>query len=247
MFPLVQKLYRRDNQGVSHEYGQYCPVSLGSEVVADRWTPLILREMVLGSTRFNDIERGLPGISRSLLLQRLGHLERKGVLERRPARAGRGNEYHLTPAGRDLEGVIMALGEWAIRWMYAEPEPADVDPVALTWWMHRRVDTPRLPDRRVVIEFDYKGVNATVIWLILDRGEPSVCVKHPGFDSDISVVTDTASFMRVFSGIESLGDARRRGTVTLDGPTSLTRSFGTWFLWSPFAPTVREAVANSRR
>jgi DNA-binding HxlR family transcriptional regulator len=246
MIPLVQKLYQRDNRNMSHEYGQYCPVALGSEVVADRWTPLILREMVIGSTRFNDIERGLPGISRSLLVQRLGHLERKGVLERRPARGGRGNEYHLTPAGRDLEGVIMALGEWAVRWLYAEPQPAEVDPVVLTWWMHRRVDTARLPDRRVVIEFDYRGANATVIWMILDRGEPSVCVKHPGFDSDICVVTDTASFMRVFSGIESLGDARRRGTVTLDGPTALTRSFGTWFLWSPFAPAVREVVANSR-
>jgi DNA-binding HxlR family transcriptional regulator len=232
---------------MGHEYGQYCPVALGSEVIADRWTLLILREMVIGSTRFNEIERGLPGISRSLLLQRLGHLERKGALERRPARAGRGHEYHLTPAGRDLETVIMALGEWSVRWLYAEPEPAQVDPVVLTWWMRRRVDTTRLPDKRVVIEFDYHGANATVIWLVLDRGEPSVCVKHPGFDSDLWVVTDAASLMRVFAGIESLGEARHRGTVTLNGPTSLTRSFGTWFLWSPFAPTVREVVANSRR
>jgi DNA-binding HxlR family transcriptional regulator len=243
----VQKLYQRDNDCVSHEYGQYCPISLGSEVIADRWTPLILREMVMGSTRFNDIERGLPGISRSLLLQRLGHLERKGVLQRQPARSGRGNEYHLTPAGRDLEPVIMALGEWTVRWLYTEPEPAHVDPVTLTWWMHRRVDTPRLPDRRVVIEFDYQGPSATIIWLVLDRGESSVCVKHPGFESDIWVTTDAASFMRVFSGAETLGDARRRGTVTLNGPTKLTRSFGTWFLWSPFAPAVREVIANSRR
>ena len=228
---------------MSHDYRQYCPVSLGSEVVADRWTPLILREMVLGSTRFNDIERGLPGISRTLLAQRLGHLERKGVLERHPARAGRGSEYHLTAAGKDLEVVIMALGEWAVRWMYAEPDPATVDPVALTWWMHRRVDTARLPDRRVVIEFDYGGVNAMVIWLILDRGEPSVCVKHPGFDCDLRVTTEPAAFMRVFSGSESLADARRRGTVTIDGPTTLTRAFGSWFLWSPFAPTVREVLA----
>ncbi len=243
----MQKLYRRDNHDMSHDYGQYCPVSLGSEVFADRWTPLIMREMVLGSTRFNDIERGLPGISRSLLLQRLGHLERKGVLQRRPARAGRGNEYHLTAAGRDLEKVVMALGEWAVRWMYTEPEPAHVDPVALTWWMHRRVDTARLPNERVVVEFDYHGTNAAVIWLILDRGEPSVCVKHPGFDSDICVVTDAVSLMRVFSGAESLADARRNGTVTLNGPPSLTRSFNTWFLWSPFAPTVREVVANMRQ
>lgn len=229
---------------MTREYGQYCPVSLGSEVLADRWTPLILREMVLGSTRFNDIERGLPAISRTLLAQRLRHLERKGVLQRRPARAGRGSEYHLTPAGKDLEPVIMAIGEWAVRWMFTEPAPAEVDPIALTWWMHRRVDTSRLPDRRVVIEFDYRGVNATVIWLVLDRGDPSVCVKHPGFDSDIVVTTDAASFMRVFSGIDSLADARRDGRVVLEGPSTLTRAFGRWFLWSPFAPAVQQVLAT---
>ncbi len=230
---------------MSHDYGQYCPVSLGSEVLADRWTPLILREMVLGSTRFNDIERGLPGISRSLLLQRLGHLERKGVVARVPARAGRGNEYNLTPAGQDLEAVIMALGEWAVRWMYSEPVPAQVDPVVLTWWMYRRVDRSRLPDKRVVIQFNYKGPTKTVIWLVLDRGEPSVCNKHPGFETDICVETDPVSLMRVFSGIVSLSDAQLDGSVQIDGATSLTRCFASWFLWSPFAATVREVVARN--
>jgi hypothetical protein len=121
-----------------------------------------------------------------------------------------------------------------------------VDPVTLTWWMHRRVDIARLPDKRVVIEFDYSGIKTTVIWLVLDRREPSVCVKHPGFESDIRVATDPVSLMRVFAGIETLNDARRRGTVTLDGPTSLTRSFGSWFLWSPFAPAMREVLATTR-
>lgn len=226
------------------EYGQYCPVALGSEVLADRWTPLILREMVLGSTRFNDIERGLPGISRSLLQQRLGHLERKGVLKREPAAGGRGHEYHLTDAGRDLEPVLMALGEWAVHWMYTEPEPADVDPVTLTWWMHRRLEVDQLPDRRVTIEFDYRGPQALRIWLVLDRGNPSVCVKHPGFDVDVLVSTDVVSFMRVFSGIVTLNEAIAAGDVRLDGPTTLTRSFGRWFAWSPFAPAVRSVLAG---
>jgi DNA-binding HxlR family transcriptional regulator len=229
------------------EYGQYCPVSLASEIIADRWTPLILRELVLGSTRFNDIERGLPGISRTLLAQRLRHLERRGVLERRPAAAGRGSEYHLTAAGRDLEPVLMAIGEWAVRWMFTDPRPEDVDPVSLTWWMHRRVVPEQLPDERVVIEFAYSGKGEPTLWMILDRGEPSVCVQHPGFEPDLVVDTDALSFTRVFAGIEPLRDAVEAGRVRLLGPPRLARAFGRWFAWSPFAPAVRQAVRARAR
>lgn len=226
------------------DYGQYCPVALGSEVLADRWTPLIMRELVLGSTRFNDIERGLPGISRSLLAQRLRHLERKGVLERVPAAAGRGSEYHLTEAGAELEPVIQALGEWAVRWLFDDPEPRQVDPVTLTWWLHRRVDGPRLPDERVVIELDYEGPDGTTIWLVLDRGEPSVCTKPPGFETDLLLTTEPVAFMRVFSGIETIDEAVASGTVRLEGAPRLRRAFGSWFLWSPFADAVRERLAT---
>ena len=104
-----------------------CPVAIASDVIADRWTPLIIRELVLGNTRFNDIARGLPGISRSLLVQRLKHLERKGVIETWPSRSGRGSEYHLTPAGKDLEPVLIALGRWAVVWMYSDLDASDVD------------------------------------------------------------------------------------------------------------------------
>jgi len=225
------------------DYGQYCPVALGSEVLADRWTPLILREMVLGSTRFNDIERGLPGISRSLLVQRLRHLERKEVLERRPAASGRGREYHLTAAGEDLGGVIMSLGEWAVRWKLAEPELEEVDPRALTWWMHLRMDEARLPDRRVVIEFAYQ-VPRIQIWIVLDRGDVSVCAQHPGFDSDLVVRTDAVSMARVFNGLTTLGQAVDEGTVELLGPPALVRGFGRWFLWSPFRPAVQAELAR---
>jgi DNA-binding HxlR family transcriptional regulator len=236
----VQDLYC----GQVRDYGQYCPVSLGSEVLADRWTPLILREMVLGSTRFNDIERGLPGISRSLLAQRLTHLERKGAVERRPAAAGRGSEYHLTPAGRALEPVLTALGEWAIEWMFTQPEPEVVDPVTLTWWMHRRIATDRLPDRRVVVEFDYRGDDAMIIWIVLDRGEASVCMKPPGFDTDVLVVTDAVAMMRVFSGIETLAEAREAGTIVVEAVPALRNAFGDWFLGSPFSAAVRARVTR---
>lgn len=222
------------------DYGQYCPVALASEVLADRWTPLIVRELVLGSRRFNDIDRGLPGISRTLLKQRLNHLERKGVLELVPV--GRGHEYQLTPAGRDLEGVIMSIGEWAVRWMFSEPQPREVDPVTLTWWMSRRVDFEKLPGQRVTVEFEYRGDDPTRIWLILDRLEASVCTDHPGFDSDVVLTTEPVGLMRVFSGIVSLAQATMDGTVTLTGPPRLLKALPTWFLWSPFAPAVRERI-----
>jgi DNA-binding HxlR family transcriptional regulator len=229
------------------EYGQYCPVSLASEVIADRWTPLILREMVLGSTRFNDIERGLPGISRTLLSQRLRHLERKGIVELRPAASGRGSEYHLTPAGQDLEPVLMSIGEWAVRWMFAEPEVAQTDPVTLTWWMHRRVVTSELPDERVVIEFAYKGRGEPTTWMVIDRRVPSVCVTHPGFDPDLVVDTDALSLTRVFSGVDTLREAIDAGAVRLLGPPRLARGFARWFAWSPFAPSVRRAARAHAR
>ncbi len=167
------------------DYGKFCPVSMGADVIADRWTPLILRELILGSTRFNDIARGLPGISRSLLVQRLKHLERKGVLERWPAPGGRGNEYRLTPAGKDLEGVVFALGEWSVHWLYSDMEPHDIDPITLTWWMHHRVDVAELPPGRVVVQLDYTEPERITTWIVLDRGEASVCNQHPGYDSDV--------------------------------------------------------------
>jgi len=223
------------------DYNQYCPVALASEVLADRWTPLIVRELVLGSRRFNDIARALPGISRTVLQQRLLHLERRGVLDRVPIKAG--HEYEPTDAGQDLESVIMAFGEWAVRWMFAEPEPRQVDPVTLTWWLSRRLHLPRLPARRVVVEFDYGGSTPTRIWMVLDRGEPSVCTSHPGFETDVTISADPVAFMRVFSGIVELAAARAAGDIEISGDPRLVRQVPQWFLWSPFAPAVRAHLA----
>jgi DNA-binding HxlR family transcriptional regulator len=225
------------------DYGRFCPIALASDVVADRWTPLILRELVLGNTRFNDIARGLPGISRSLLVQRLRHLERKGVIEVWPARAGRGNEYHLTPAGRDLEGVLLAFGRWAIDWLYDDLRPQEVDAVTLTWWMHRRIDTAALPDARVVVQFDHTGPERTTLWLVLDRGEPSVCNQHPGFDTDVLVTTTTGALAEVFQGVRTWSAAVADGSITVEGPPRLVRALPRWFLWSPFHAETRARAA----
>jgi DNA-binding HxlR family transcriptional regulator len=227
------------------DYGKFCPVSMGAEVLADRWTPLILRELIIGSTRFNDIARGLPGISRSLLVQRLRHLERRGVLERWPSPTGKGSEYVLTEAGRDLQTTIMALGEWSVRWLYTETRPRDVDPRTLLWWMHRLVDRDALPARRVVVEFAFTGPDAETVWVLLEQREVSVCYQHPGFDSDVVVRATTGDLSDVFNGIDTWAAALESGRVRAEGPPREVRALARWFRPSPFAPAM--AAEHARR
>lgn len=222
------------------DYGNYCPVSMAAEVVADRWTPLIIRELVLGNTRFNDIARAMPGISRSLLVQRLRHLERRGVLETWPAPTGRGSEYHLTPAGRDLERVIDSLGRWAIEWLFDELRPHDVAATTLMWWMHRRVDLSRLPPGRTVVEFRHTAPEAVTIWLVMTPGEVSVCLQHPGFETDVEVSAATPALADVFQGYCSWASAVETGRIQVSGLPRLLTALPQWFLWSPWAQVTRE-------
>jgi DNA-binding HxlR family transcriptional regulator len=226
------------------DYGQFCPVSLGSEVLADRWTPLILRELILGNTRFNDIARGLPSISRSLLVQRLRHLERKGVVELWPSPTGRGNEYHLTAAGKELGGVVEALGRWAVEWLFEDLHPQEIDAPTLMWWMHRRMNTSALPPDRVVVQFDHTAPTRMAIWMVLDRGEASVCLQHPGFDTDVIVTASTATLSEVFNGLDTWSHAVATEAITVEGPPRLVKALPRWFLWSPFADATRSRAAR---
>lgn len=225
------------------EHGAYCPVNMATEVLADRWTPLIVRELLLGSTRFNDLVRALPGISRTLLSQRLRHLERRGVIETWPSPSGRGSEYHLTDAGRDLEGVIDAFGRWAIEWLYDELEPWTVPPTTLMWWMHRRVNPGNFPPGRTVVEFRFRAPAETV-WLLLERGSASVCKKCPGDQADVVATSTTATFAQVFQGRRRWQDAVAAGDIEVIGPPRLARALPTWFSWSPWAAYTEERSAR---
>jgi DNA-binding HxlR family transcriptional regulator len=222
------------------DYGDFCPVQMAAEVVADRWTPLIIRELVLGNTRFNDIARAMPGISRTLLVQRLRHLERKGVLETWPAPTGRGSEYHLTPAGKDLERVIDSLGRWAIEWLFDDLRPHDVPPTTLMWWMHRRVKVEALPPIRTVLEFRHTAPDPQTIWMVIDRSEVSVCLQHPGFEVDIVASAATGTFSDVFQGYCTWREAVDAGRIEVAGPPRLLKALPRWFLWSPWADVTRE-------
>jgi DNA-binding HxlR family transcriptional regulator len=222
------------------KYRQYCPVARASQIVADRWTPLILRELILGSHRFNQIERGLPGISRSLLASRLRDLERAGVIDRLPGAQSKSPEYHLSAAGRDLKTVIEAIGAWGVRWAFGEPEPEELDAGLLVWKIHQRIKRELLPGRRVVVEFDFTGPHGRRVWLLLERREVSVCVTPPGFDNDLVVRADLALFYRLWLGHVEYSDAIRCGSVVVEGIPALARQLPHWLMGSPMAPFVRE-------
>ena len=171
-------------------YAQYCPVAKATEILGDRWTLLIVREMLGGASGFNELQRGLPGISRSVLTDRMRALERAEVIERRTGPKGRTLEYRLTPAGRDLQPVVQAIGEWGATWSFTEPRPEELDPDLLIVWMARHVDRQRLPPNRTVVQFDFRDPKRRY-WMVLEPSEVSVCLQHPGFDVDLEVIVDT--------------------------------------------------------
>jgi DNA-binding HxlR family transcriptional regulator len=226
-------------------YAQYCPVAKASEILGDRWTLLIVREMLGGAGGFNELQRGLPGISRSVLTDRLRALERAQIVDRRTGPQGKTLEYRLTTAGRDLEPVVQALGEWGVTWSFTDPRPEELDPDLLIVWMARHVDREQLPPDRTVIKFEFRDP-ARRYWMVLEPSDVSVCLQHPGFDVDLEVTADTASLYRVYLGRAELGAAIRSRSVSVHGPQALRRAFARWFAWSAFAPASRSAAERRR-
>lgn len=226
-------------------YGQFCPVAVASETFAERWTPLILRELVLGSRRFNEIHRGVPRMSRTLLAQRLRELVDAGVV------SSSDGEYRLTPSGEELGEVVLRLGEWGQRW--ASPVRRDrLDPRVLMWDMRRRIALDRLPPGRVVARFDFKGVPAACrrnssFWLLLERPEADLCITDPGFEVDLFVDADLAAFTRVWLGEVPIREAIRKGAIRLSGMAEAVRGFPSWLLLNTLAAVPRPGPELQRR
>jgi len=216
-------------------YKQFCPIAKASEILAERWTFLIVRELLLGSHHFSELERGLTAIPRSLLVHRLRSLESAGLLSRVCAANGRTHEYRLTEAGNDLAGILNQLGTWGQRWANDEIQPQDIDPSLLMWNMRRRLNTQSLPPRRLVIQFDFNGVKKGSYWLIVDRGEVEVCKTNPGFEPDLFVRADIQAMLAVWLGRLDLRHALQAGSVALEGPRELVSAFPDWLALSPFA------------
>ena len=216
-------------------YGQFCPVAKASEIFAERWTPLIIRELLMGSQKFSELEIGLPKIPRSLLTKRLRTLESVGVLERKADGNSKRAGYHLTAAGMDLFGVIRGLGEWGQKWVNHDIGQDEVDPALLVWDMHRRVEVDLLPTDRVVVQMTFSGARTGDYWLILERPEPSACMQDPGFDVDVFVVADTVAIHKAWMGMASFDEYVEEGLIELFGLASHVNAFPTWFKLSVFA------------
>jgi len=226
------------------KYGQYCPCSHAAEILGDRWTLLIVREMLYGCQHFNEIERCLPGISKALLAERLRRLQQAGVIERRVAPTGRGTSYELTQAGRELQPVIDAMVDWGAKWAFGEPQPDELDPVLLLVWMTYGIFTDRLPRPRIVVEFDFRGACQQNYWMVLEQNDVSVCLKHPGFDRDILVNADLAALYEVWAGSIQSSEAMRDQRIELVGVRSLIRAFPQWLALSPVAGAVQRARSS---
>jgi DNA-binding HxlR family transcriptional regulator len=221
-------------------YGQFCPIALAAEILAERWTPLVVRELLCGSVRFNDLRRGVPRMSSALLARRLKDLEFAGIVERR--RGERGNaEYHLTASGRELFPIVEHMGNWAQRWLrHKLTEPANLDPDLLMWDIRRNVANPIEASgaQRHVIEFQLSGVpvDRRCYWLVFERGLNDLCYKNPGYEIDLLVSTHVRELTEIWLGHLSVDQAIRQERLLLEGPRKAISAFRGWFTLSTFAP-----------
>jgi len=219
-------------------YGQFCPIALASEVLAERWTPLVIRELLCGSVRFNDLQRGVPRMSSSLLARRLKELQFAGIIERRRGENG-GWEYHLTPAGRELFPVVESMGLWAQRWLRHKLVTTEhLDPDLLMWDIRRNVADKFPFDRRYAVEFRLSGVPADRrrYWLMVDRGHVDICHKDPGFEVSLFVATSLRVLTQIWLGHITVEQAVRDDQLHLDGSRRDVSAFRSWFALSMFAP-----------
>jgi DNA-binding HxlR family transcriptional regulator len=229
-------LYMKNSDG----YGQFCPVAKAAEVLAVKWTPVIIRELLTGTHKFTDLKKGMPLMSPSLLSTRLLELEAAGVIRREQASTGRGSEYYLTPAGEALEPIIVTQGQWAQKWLQQNLEDRDLDPSLLMWDIHRNIDFDYIPDdRRFIVHFEFSGVpaNQRRWWLLMESETADICMKDPGHEVDVYVSSSIRTMAEIWMGKLKIPKALDEGDLVLDGPRDLGKNFLKSLKLSFFAST----------
>ena len=212
-------------------YGQYCPIARAVEVLGERWSVLIVRDLLCGFNRFNDLARCLPGLSRHLAVEAAA-----------PARGGRHRRPRRRPlrahaGGRGPAGCVFGLGEWSAKWQFGDPRESELDPELLMWWVHRRLDFSQLPDQRLVFEFRFHDERKR-FWIMRETQGPSVCLYDPGFGIDATIESDLRTMYQVWLGKVALRAAMQDGRVVLNGKPSVVRRLPDALELSPIADRV---------
>lgn len=222
---------------MADSYGQFCPIAQAAEVLTERWTLLVVRELLMGSTRFNDLQRGVPRMSSSLLSKRLRELERAGILNRRPLEGERGHAYELTPAGEALGPLVVSLGTWSRDWLKREVTDEEADPALLMWDVRRSIRLDRLPEDRVVAFFRYRDAEdgKRAWWLVAEPAAADLCFSDPGYAIDLDIDAEARAMAEVWVGKTDLGAAMRSKRIRIRGPEHLVRSLPDWLGLSTFA------------
>ncbi|MFI5257620.1 MAG: winged helix-turn-helix transcriptional regulator [Gemmatimonadales bacterium] len=227
------------------QYGQFCPVAMGAEIFAERWTPLIIRELLHGEESFTDIHRGVPRISRNLLTQRLESLRMSGIVEQVPSDGERRHLYRLTAGGRELAPVIDALGIWGYNWASKDLDDEHLDPNFLMWALRRMMRVDALPAERVVIGFRLRRRQGDrLFWLVLERPDVDICLHDPGYDVSLDVESTVESLARVCLDRLDLRQAMKTGEVDVRGAPRYRGALASWLGVTQFAARARQAAAS---
>lgn len=228
-------------------YGQYCPVAQALELIGERWTLLIIRDMLSGTKHFSDLKRGLPGIPKALLAKRLKQLEQYHIIEKQLTDSGRKTTvYHLTQAGLDLYPVINSLLSWGAMWAFGDPTPEQLDPLLLIWWMHERINREAMPDQILSLQFNFYGAKTDTYWLVIKPDDVNICVSDPGYEINLLITADLATFFKLWLGRVEYDEILQSDNLRVDGIPEYVRAFPTWFMWSLAAPAVRAVTNNTK-
>ena len=216
-------------------YGQFCPIAKASEVLGERWTHLVIRELIAGSHSFNDLRKGLPLMSPSLLSTRLKFLERAGLVNR--DETDEGVHYTLTKAGEELKPILLSLGEWGHRWVRSDLSKDDLDPSLLMWDIHRTMNTESFPAGRTVLMFEFSDYTSKFRrwWLVITDGDVDVCLKDPGFEHDLHILTDLKTLTGIWMGDTTYNKATKDKLLTINGASALKKSISSWMGVNYFA------------
>lgn len=226
---------------------EYCPIAAGVDVLGDRWTPLVIREVMVGARGFNEIHRGIPRVSRTLLAQRLRELERRGLMTHAASRRGQSGVYALTAAGEALTPIVWAMGRWAAEWMFSDPTDENCDGLSLIWRTHQYAVPAKLPEIRTVVHLVLTGAGGAQGWLDIQRPGITVCKDDQGLPVDLALEADTAQMHRWLIGLVPFRDLVANRYARFLGPSRLAKAFPTWFDTTLFTQELRRGQQRRLR